>query len=805
MKARHLLYLGLTYSLIACGGTDEEGGTNTSDAELLDAATDGSGDTSPDSDAPDAGMPDTDATDSDGTDTNVDSDSADSEEDVQGGTDTDADDISDALADADSDLSDAVDASTGDIADGANSDATDADATPDVSDTTVTCDPGFENVDGTCVDIDECATETDSCDELVECTNLTGGYECSACPDGYDDIDLVGEECVNLDECALEIDDCDALAGCSDTDGSFACGSCPLGYDDTNSDGTLCENIDECATATDPCDERVTCTDTVGSVQCGACPVGYRDVNGNGTLCESLFETPPDGAPQCYLWGTAHIRSFDGLAYDVQGAGEWRMAFVPGAETLEVQVRQIPLGDNTVASITSEVSVSVGEAIIGITPGSPATVSIDGALITLDFAGVGFDGGSVHLVDSSVVVRTDRDDQVRVTSVADLRLDVEVYPADGDDGLWRGLCGDADGAPVGDILTPEGSSILPPVEIERLYAEFIHAWRVSDLDSLFTYVEDEGPDTWFDATHPSAYVESTDLRDSDRDLYLPGCIDADLGHPFVDEACVLDAYWGDIDEAIESALRVREPELILPLDKPLLFANWQQQGPLANGNWNVSLDFASVLQTINGDPTMFVSPNSYVNVEIQGTIQVATTGDDDLVGFVFGYRSPIADAGDPPTLFDTYLLDWKQGTQAFGGGTSMEGLALSYLDGDFSDAWLPFWVRTDEERWAVLDTSYSAAAGWADNALNTFRLIHREDRVDIIMNDELIFRVAGDFQDGRFGFYNYSQASVRYADFRVRPIEAAEFCGNGALDPNEECDDGNNTSLDGCTSGCAAE
>lgn len=46
------------------------------------------------------------------------------------------------------------------------------------------CAAGYYKVDGICEDIDECAEAPCPCDENAECTNTTGGFECSCLP-GY--------------------------------------------------------------------------------------------------------------------------------------------------------------------------------------------------------------------------------------------------------------------------------------------------------------------------------------------------------------------------------------------------------------------------------------------------------------------------------------------------------------------------------------------------------------------------------------------------------------------------------------------
>ena len=46
----------------------------------------------------------------------------------------------------------------------------------------------------------------------------------------------------------------------------------------------------------------------------------------------------------------------------------------------------------------------------------------------------------------------------------------------------------------------------------------------------------------------------------------------------------------------------------------------------------------AVEQTINGQSTWFVSPNDFIDVLVQGSIQVNTASDDDLVVFFFGIK-----------------------------------------------------------------------------------------------------------------------------------------------------------------------
>lgn len=198
---------------------------------------------------------------------------------------------------------------------------------------------------------------------------------------------------------------------------------------------------------------------------------------------------------------------------------------------------------------------------------------------------------------------------------------------------------------------------------------------------------------------------------------------------------------------------------------PVDLSTWEKRGPAANGNWNVAGDGSSVLQTINGDPTFFVGPTSQINTTIRGSIKVETTGDDDFIGFVFGFNGPVSTGND----MNFVLFDWKQNNQSFGGFLASEGFALSRVNGTITNFIPGFWGHTDSAEFDVLATDFGSTRGWEDNTAYDFEILYQAGRIKIDISGgafgagETIFDIAGSFPDGQFGFYNYSQASVRYA------------------------------------------
>jgi hypothetical protein len=209
---------------------------------------------------------------------------------------------------------------------------------------------------------------------------------------------------------------------------------------------------------------------------------------------------------------------------------------------------------------------------------------------------------------------------------------------------------------------------------------------------------------------------------------------------------------------------------------PIDLNTWSKQGPPGNGTWTVAANGESVLQTINGDPTFFVSPVDDFEGTITGTLSVETTADDDYIGFVFGYGSPLVENQDDVNDFDFILLDWKQFTQPFGGFTAEEGFSLVRVDGTITDYIPGFWGHTDHDGFQVLATDFGPGRGWADLTVYTFTMSYFSTRITVtvdggVFEQEEIFDLApadvglAAFPSGRFGFYNYSQQQVRYAGF----------------------------------------
>lgn len=192
-------------------------------------------------------------------------------------------------------------------------------------------------------------------------------------------------------------------------------------------------------------------------------------------------------------------------------------------------------------------------------------------------------------------------------------------------------------------------------------------------------------------------------------------------------------------------------------------------GGQSAGNWVLEPGNTAVQQTINADPSFYLNNLNQTSYSIQGSWQVLETGgDDDYMGFVFGYQNSS----------NFYLFDWKQGTQGYVGRTASEGMTIKKFDGagtsGITDLSLEeFWEnQANFGDMTVLATNHSSTAGWDDNTLydflldfnlvsGQFHILVKEGATElwnVTVNDST-------YTSGQFGFFNNSQQNVRYAGF----------------------------------------
>lgn len=185
-------------------------------------------------------------------------------------------------------------------------------------------------------------------------------------------------------------------------------------------------------------------------------------------------------------------------------------------------------------------------------------------------------------------------------------------------------------------------------------------------------------------------------------------------------------------------------------------------------NWALETGNKAVTQTRNADPAFFLNDTVQGSYSIEGSFEVRTTSDDDYIGFAFGYQNSS----------NFYLFDWKKSGQSYAGGVANEGMTIKKFTGSTGDglvdlSLLEFWEnRGSYGDMTVLAQNHSTSAGWVSNRVYSFALdfnvMPGEFKVVVKDGSTVLWdRTVADstFKGGQFGFYNFSQQSVRYAGF----------------------------------------
>jgi cysteine-rich repeat protein len=199
-------------------------------------------------------------------------------------------------------------------------------------------------------------------------------------------------------------------------------------------------------------------------------------------------------------------------------------------------------------------------------------------------------------------------------------------------------------------------------------------------------------------------------------------------------------------------------------------------------SWVLSTDGRTLTQGLNAAPGVYVSTLPATAQPITFELEVTSAGDDDYIGFVVGYNA--GDNANPSA--DWILFDWKRGTQFGFTGYAYLGLAMSRVNGAIvgvGDLWEHIGVVSEITRATSL-----GSIGWNHNTTYEITLDYTTTAVRVWVDGVLEFDVSGAFPEGNFGFYAYSQPSLRYT--LVDPVDqtvcaARDTDGDGLTDPEE--------------------
>lgn len=254
----------------------------------------------------------------------------------------------------------------------------------------------------------------------------------------------------------------------------------------------------------------------------------------------------------CRSCGDVHLRTLDGLSYDLQSSGDFILVDSPDGARIEA--RQVPMAGG--ASVNAAVAVRLGGHRVVASVQPERSLLVDGHTVDLQVGeslDLG-DGVGVLLTDRAIVVTTQSG--WRVTArLYRAHLDIAVEFPDELRGRLAGLLGDADGDHRNDLRARDGTLHAIELTEDDLYDGFADSWRLAAGNSLLKGL------SWPDGVpqggsgRPATIATLVDLDEATLAIAADVCFEAGLGPGPQFDMCVFDvAFTGDPDMALGAAV-----------------------------------------------------------------------------------------------------------------------------------------------------------------------------------------------------------------------------------------------------------
>ncbi|TAM82476.1 MAG: hypothetical protein EPN47_07365 [Acidobacteria bacterium] len=281
----------------------------------------------------------------------------------------------------------------------------------------------------------------------------------------------------------------------------------------------------------------------------------------------------PGGAPACAAAagiGDTHLRTFSGLFYDFQAAGDFVLAEVtPGFEVQTRQVSGAPIWPN--ASVNKAVAARFGKARVAICLPPKGSESAERVFVDAKPTAVE-DGQTLGLPEGGGITRHGNVYQMFGSDGNSVRATVNAYNGttwmdlDVGLGLWpsavKGLLANVNDD-VNQIASRDNFVLTNPFNFDQLYHRFADSWRVGERESLLSVCNTEGP---IERGIPARPFYARDLEPSVQEKALGVCQAAGVEPGALLDACTLDVAVIGQDAAAKVFVGARVPIAVgLPL------------------------------------------------------------------------------------------------------------------------------------------------------------------------------------------------------------------------------------------------
>lgn len=211
--------------------------------------------------------------------------------------------------------------------------------------------------------------------------------------------------------------------------------------------------------------------------------------------------------------GDPHLKSFDGLRFDFQGAGEYHFAR-SDEHGIDIQVRYEPAPGSVFATLTTALAVRVGDTRLTVDVRRAPLIRIDDEPVRIR------DGLSNTLIHDSGVILSRQGNKYLINMGQGVEFAIAYYDVYMSLGVASnvhrvvGLGGSNDGDRSNDFSTRDGKVVSlqgHSLTHEELYRQFGDSWRIAQADSLLDYLPGESTATFTDPDFPLQHLALRDL------------------------------------------------------------------------------------------------------------------------------------------------------------------------------------------------------------------------------------------------------------------------------------------------------
>lgn len=280
---------------------------------------------------------------------------------------------------------------------------------------------------------------------------------------------------------------------------------------------------------------------------------------GDGCTCNSaLKHCKPGGG-----WGDPHLTTFDGIAYDFQGAGEFVIVEGTGGNDFMVQGRQAPWGgSSTRVTVYTAIAAKIGDDRVVIYADRNPILWVNG--VSTPLGGnriIGLPGGGLvyrRAGATSYVISWPSGERMTVDAVFPQYLNVQILLPASKAGRVHGLYGNFNGNRNDDFTLRDGSQLAQPLSFAEMYGFFAESWRIDQSESLFDYLPGETTESFTIRGFPSTPAYVTMLPPGERAAAEAACAAVGTANPALFEACVLDVATTGEDHFVGAAAGVEQ-------------------------------------------------------------------------------------------------------------------------------------------------------------------------------------------------------------------------------------------------------